>query len=91
MNRSGWLCLLIFVCILHQVDSTEEFRSYHPHYLHSYSYAQPSTLHLYYGRVVNNRPLFLIKDAEEQEAENIYLVNTPNPPKAQPKLLNLKR
>lgn len=48
----------IVLCLLSAVLA---FRSYHPHYLHSYSYPQPSTLHMYYGRVQDNIPVFQIR------------------------------
>jgi len=90
MRSITLLIALLAACLAQRVIG-EEFRSYHPHYLHSYSYAQPSTLHLYYGRVRQDQPLFLIKDAEEQDTENIYQVNVGSAPRAVPKLLNLKK
>ena len=39
------------------------FRSYHPHYLHSYSYAEPVTPHFYFAQLnPMNRPVFFVKD-----------------------------
>lgn len=57
--------VVLIALLLLTAASTSHFRSYHPQYLHSYSYPQPSTLHLYYGRVMNNRPMFLIQQGEE--------------------------
>lgn len=66
---SGLLRAILAAALVAATVCSNEFRSYHPQYLHSYSYAQPSTLHLYYGRVVGNRPVFLIKDAFEDDSE----------------------
>lgn len=65
---SGFLRSLLVAVFVVAVCCLSEFRSYHPQYLHSYSYAQPSTLHLYYGRVVGNKPVFLIRQGFEDDS-----------------------
>lgn len=57
--------MVVLLLMFSIVAADPVFRSYHPHYLHSYSYPQPSTLHMYYGRVMNNKPIFLIQQGEE--------------------------
>lgn len=79
------LLLLVGVCR----SEGSSFRSHHPHYLHSRSYPTPSTLHMYYGRVEGNTPVFLIQKGNDgQESAFFVLENKVDP--AQSKLKSLR-
>lgn len=48
--------------MLHKNDY---FRSYHPHYLHSYSYPEPISPHIYFGQSNGTDSyVFLVKNNE---------------------------
>ena len=70
----GMLLAVSLMLLVVVSASNPSFRSYHPHYLHSYSYPQPSTLHMYYGSVANNRPVFLIRQGNEALESELFTV-----------------
>lgn len=72
-KMNSWL-LAASIVLLVAAAASPTFRSYHPHYLHSYSYPQPSTLHMYYGRVMNNQPVFLIQQGDQATESELFTV-----------------
>lgn len=69
------------LAVNHNIHNNETFahelRSYHPHYLNSYSYGEPLTPHIYYGEVINNKPIFLFKDIDSstKQCDSLFIVD----------------
>lgn len=55
------------------LKESQIFRSYHPHYLHSYSYPIPITPHFFFGQVSRSskRPVFQVRDNETLSGEDV--------------------